>query len=1655
VFWVNTLPGRRCLLASKPEDLRDGEVICELAAMLLGPQCVPQPGDRLGTGVDKEYADAERLELALEALAKHADMPLGNRDRSFARGASGDAPAPGGSSGLNTPGGSSRRGSDRAETLVAVSAAAARIARGDLPATVRIMSFMRDALGGDAVGVPAGVNVGPGTPTAKGTRALEVLSGRAASPVGSPAASPRSSKTLAALARNSNVSPPRNRPDREEVGPAAEGSPEGSLSEWAERAPKVGRPGSRTGAAAKHAVREAARSAAEKITIADDADENPREEGDPKDPKNAKKGALERNAYGFAFEGHGGSPVAAYAKGYPTSGEAQQSWSGKMSIVDLNSHQQGLVVWLVSLGLDVTGTELVEGKDGGCEIVRLPKAAHVQAEAAKGILLSDLACLLEGAFMEGLIQRPKVKEECMHNINKALAALRRGGVTNARYLWSAAEIARGDGEAVWGLLGDVKTAYKGFPARRKRCKVSRRVDARFAGNKSPLADGGLLRSSTPPRKNRSSAPAAELNFGTDGGSDWRRARPGTTLRDRGVPSPLADAAHRVSLTRRGFSFSAGPARPRARASRRSPMGDRSPNVDKSRLKHPRRSEDDLKKRPPFTNSGYVSPNESARKRAVSAPRFRDRSPSPMMGEPHGIHWGASPHSTRARSVSPKHAPRPGEDPPAPDYYRAYSPRRPGASQPAARHFKSPTRARPAKSPIRVRTQVDTLAEKAARAAAKAGNVPVVFEYREGPPPPMPPARQRDDEVREWLRSLRLGVLAREEAADLLNNPLRNGVLLSDLMTVLVGAPALGRRDRCPRTLAVARANVERALVPLRTMPGAIPPTLTWSTEGMLKGMRENIFGLLWYVKHAIPEQRSYSRGAAPAPWKQPNPADPPAVQRLRFEAVAEDGDRDGDGDGSSPKGSPVSGVVRGASPAHDAKLGADPKKTSDKYQFVPVPAKGAPKSVQRDPRNGAASKGFGKTDELGRALNGYEALPYSDPSVKRLESSITQWLHEMKLLDAEQLQCTFSALCPEMSKGILLCDLVAAMEGVPVIGVFRPPKSDGTKVANVRRACERLARHRLMSKRFLFNHDDVAAGVPGVILGLLEDVRVFYDGHPPRTSEQYWDPETPYMPEIGMGRPAPPLPPPPPPDASPHRVLERFGHLENGETRTATEDEFEDPEEEPTNGWGYHPEQKPAVDDDEDEPADPTKTPPRPERPVRLGASIVAKSAEERAEAAVKTAAAEALSGWQEKLAEDMDRPGTGGLRPTVPFKPTTVGEVPRDDTWEASSFPRRRASVPEVERNLAAESAAAAAESVADHYNSEQARTSERRRPSTPRKSVAEKAAATKRRILAGLGTNKKDPVPTATGSHGFALATAARAAASSGAGKRTSEETAQERRWYSASQEPPEPRGARRAPATSREYSPCSSVYRPPPKPGPPPATAPALRQTRRFFADAPHTPGAGVAQPRGSPVNERTGTFREAPRRRKSEGRVSFEGTPPRSTTPDHARPGSANYLRNSPPRPSSDPGGTDENGWTADDREAVRLARWIDSLGVSLRRADAGDGGDRPSAEAEFSRSRSRPAVELAAACSDGTLLCELVRLLERKELTGVTWQPRAGAARLHNVGKALEALRRQPAMSPMHLWSDKDIVSRDVGTVLGLLSDMHACTAYRGRRTVPA
>ena len=85
--------------------------------------------------------------------------------------------------------------------------------------------------------------------------------------------------------------------------------------------------------------------------------------------------------------------------------------------------------------------------------------------------------------------------------------------------------------------------------------------------------------------------------------------------------------------------------------------------------------------------------------------------------------------------------------------------------------------------------------------------------------------------------------------------------------------------------------------------------------------------------------------------------------------------------------------------------------------------------------------------------------------------------------------------------------------------------------------------------------------------------------------------------------------------------------------------------------------------------------------------------------------------------------------------------------------------------------------------------------------------------------------------------------------------------------------------------------------------------------------------------------------------------------------------------------------------ARERDATVAARWIESLGVSLRRAGASGASALKTGTKADTKNRDRDrdpfadatrtnAAELAAVCADGTLLCELVRVLEKKELAGV-------------------------------------------------------------------
>ena len=140
--WVNTMPGRRCLLCADVDDLLDGEVLLELTRVLLS-DAVPSPSD-----AGDAYDDTARVELALEALAGRGGLDLG--------GFKSDA-----------------------DVLVAVSGAAARWVAGDCRVIAPILAFLKDALAARAVAEDPTLRTPRATrrssPSATSTRALEAL----------------------------------------------------------------------------------------------------------------------------------------------------------------------------------------------------------------------------------------------------------------------------------------------------------------------------------------------------------------------------------------------------------------------------------------------------------------------------------------------------------------------------------------------------------------------------------------------------------------------------------------------------------------------------------------------------------------------------------------------------------------------------------------------------------------------------------------------------------------------------------------------------------------------------------------------------------------------------------------------------------------------------------------------------------------------------------------------------------------------------------------------------------------------------------------------------------------------------------------------------------------------------------------------------------------------------------------------------------------------------------------------------------------------------------------------------------------------------------------------------------------------------------------
>eukprot|EP01028_Stygiella_incarcerata_P008827 TRINITY_DN396_c0_g1_i3.p1 TRINITY_DN396_c0_g1~~TRINITY_DN396_c0_g1_i3.p1 ORF type:complete len:1114 (+),score=328.12 TRINITY_DN396_c0_g1_i3:2593-5934(+) len=112
----------------------------------------------------------------------------------------------------------------------------------------------------------------------------------------------------------------------------------------------------------------------------------------------------------------------------------------------------------------------------------------------------------------------------------------------------------------------------------------------------------------------------------------------------------------------------------------------------------------------------------------------------------------------------------------------------------------------------------------------------------------------DDNVRgatrRWLKSLGFNLLDFEDNLEFLKNPMRNGVFLCELVSMLEGKRLLIHRK--PDSVMMARQNVERAFAVLR-MRRQIPTSFLWSSDRIVRGDPTLLWGLLWHIMKAYPE----------------------------------------------------------------------------------------------------------------------------------------------------------------------------------------------------------------------------------------------------------------------------------------------------------------------------------------------------------------------------------------------------------------------------------------------------------------------------------------------------------------------------------------------------------------------------------------------------------------------------------------------------------------------------------------------------------------------------------------------------------------------------------------------------------------------------------
>ena len=184
------------------------------------------------------------------------------------------------------------------------------------------------------------------------------------------------------------------------------------------------------------------------------------------------------------------------------------------------------------------------------------------------------------------------------------------------------------------------------------------------------------------------------------------------------------------------------------------------------------------------------------------------------------------------------------------------------------------------------------------------------------------------------------------------------------------------------------------------------------------------------------------------------------------------------------------------------RVSPSPSGASSNHSRIPIPASSRPSAgaaFRNSPNNGDSGRGGSSLGGVGGILASQDLAtsqlasgsiishPNQEPKPSR-EYLLAKWMESVgvKLSSPFVLEGTTLS---DFSNGVILCDLVSALDHVKIPGVSRNPKSSASALHNIRKALEILQKKKSMPLDFLWSEADIHVGDPHVIVNLLDQIR--------------------------------------------------------------------------------------------------------------------------------------------------------------------------------------------------------------------------------------------------------------------------------------------------------------------------------------------------------------------------------------------------------------------------------------------------------------------------------------------------------------------------------------------------------------------------------------